>query len=37
MAVLLHQMYVIFALVIGFVLLFRAEFGPFQSPYAQLS
>jgi hypothetical protein len=27
-AVLLHQMYVIFALVIGFVLLFRAEFGP---------
>ena len=28
-AVLLHQMYVVFALIIGFILLFRAEFGPF--------
>lgn len=27
-AVLLHQMYVVFALICGFVLLFRAEFGP---------
>lgn len=30
-AVLLHQMYVIFALVAGFVMLFRAEFGGLQA------
>ena len=29
LAVLLHQMYVVLALIIGFILLFRAEFGPF--------
>jgi hypothetical protein len=32
-AVLLHQMYVVFALICGFVLLFRPEFGPLRDRF----